>query len=130
MKDTDPKGSPGWIVKDVGLYSTTVVYCATNEVASYANGALATYRIINAGRSPRAIVGFPIWFPIDTPYQKIEVYSAALEQFIKARPREWISLSSFRNTTFNQSLRYIEYKVTAQHRGKCTRSTIVSVAAE
>lgn len=81
-------GSAGWIVKDVDLYSTTVIFGSTNEVATYSNGSLASSRIINAARSPQATLLFYLKFPIDTPYDKLQVFKAALEKFIKARPRE------------------------------------------
>ena len=53
--DTSGAGSAGWVVKDVDLFTTTVVYGATNEVATYSNGSLASYRIINAARSPERL---------------------------------------------------------------------------
>lgn len=52
--DVTNTGSPGWIVKDIGLYTTTVIYGSTNEVATYSNSSLAASRIINAARSPKA----------------------------------------------------------------------------
>jgi small-conductance mechanosensitive channel len=64
--DTPPSGSPGWIVKDVNLYSTTVVYGSTNEEATYANGSLAQSRIINCARSKNAVVWFLLKFSINT----------------------------------------------------------------
>ena len=96
--DTSSTGSPGWIVKDVNLHATTVIYGTTNEYASYSNGSLASFRIINAARSPKANLNFLLKFPIDVSYSKLAVFKSALEKFIKARPREWISFSAFRAT--------------------------------
>ena len=86
--ETSPTGSAGWIVKDVDLFSTTVVFGTTNEVATYSNGSLASSRIINATRSPRALLFFMFKFPIHTSFKRIKVFQSAIEKFVKARPRE------------------------------------------
>lgn len=70
------------------LYTTTVLYASTNEVATVSNGALATMKIINAARSPKASLNFLLKFHIDTSYNKLMVFKSALEKFCKARPRE------------------------------------------
>lgn len=59
--DTPGTGSPGWIVKDVDLFTTTVVYASSNETATYSNGSLAAMRIINAARSPQAYLWFLLY---------------------------------------------------------------------
>ena len=64
------------------------MYGSTNEVATHANGALSTLRIINATRSPQASISFHLKFAIDTPYAKITIFKSAVEKFIRARPRE------------------------------------------
>ncbi len=51
--DTDPNGSNSWVVDDITLFTTTVIFGATNERATYSNGSLALSRIINANRSPK-----------------------------------------------------------------------------
>jgi hypothetical protein len=86
--DTDNTGSPGWIVKDIDLFTTTVVLGATNEVATYNNGSLANFRIINAARSFKAVMSFQMKFPIDCPYEKIQLFRKVIEEFVRARPRE------------------------------------------
>lgn len=86
--ETSPDGSSGWIVKDVDLFTTTVIFGTTNEVATYSNGSLASSRIINGARSKKATLFFLFKFPIDTPYRRIKVFQSAIENFVKARPRE------------------------------------------
>lgn len=86
--DTSTTGSSDWIVRDVNLYSTTVVYGSTNELATHSNGALSTLRIINATRSPRACLSFHLKFPINTSFAMIEVFKLAMEKFVRARSRE------------------------------------------
>lgn len=81
-------GSAGFIVKDVDVYTTTVVYGATNEVATYSNGSLASSRIINAARSPKANLSFNLKFPIDASLEKLRTFKITIEKFVKSKPRE------------------------------------------
>jgi len=52
-QDTNPNGSSTWFVEGVDLFTTTVRFATTNEIATYSNGSLANSRIINAARSPK-----------------------------------------------------------------------------
>lgn len=54
--EASPDGSSGWIVEKVDLFSTSVCFGTTNERATVSNGTLASSRIINAARSPNAVV--------------------------------------------------------------------------
>ena len=85
--DTNSNGSSTWYVDRVTLFTTTVRFATTNEVATYSNGSLALLRIINANRSPKAIISVLIKFGLETPFSKITVFRTAVENFIKARPR-------------------------------------------
>lgn len=114
--DTNVNGSPTWYVDSVTLFTTTVRFATTNETATYSNGSLAALRIINANRSPKAIISVLIKFGLETPFTKITVFRTAVENFIKARPREWISLVGFRATRVEADVGYIEYKIVVQHR--------------
>jgi hypothetical protein len=115
-KDTNSNGSMTWFVEDLGLYSTTVRLAATNEVATYSNGSLSTSRIINANRSPQAVVSILCKFSVNVSYGKVQLFKKATEKFVKLRPREWIALLGFRATTCEPELGYIEYTVSLQHR--------------
>jgi Mechanosensitive ion channel len=114
--DTDPTGSSGWIVKDVTLFHTTLVYGATGERATIANGSLAASRVINMARSPKACVGIDLKFATDAPYERIKLYEQSLRDFVKARPREWANFNGFRAGTICADLGYIEYSVSLSHR--------------
>lgn len=116
--DTSPDGSSTWYVDNVTLFTTTVRFATTNEVATYSNGSIAQLRIINANRSPKGIISVLIKFGLETPFNKVTVFRAAVENFIKARPREWIALSGFRATKVEADFGYVEYKIIAQHREK------------
>lgn len=86
--DTSPSGSSTWFVEQVTLFTTTVRFASTNEVATYSNGSLAPLRIINAKRSPKAVLYVYIKFGSDAPFKKLNVFRSAIESFVKARPRE------------------------------------------
>jgi hypothetical protein len=93
-------------------------------MATYSNGSLAASRIINAARSPQAVLYFLLKFPINTPYEKLKVFKGCLEKFANARPREWISMSGFRATRVEADLGFVEYIVVAQHRDSCKWSPL------
>lgn len=114
--DTSSSGSSTWFVEKVSLYSTTVRFATTNEVATYSNGSLARLRIINAKRSPKAIVYVYNKFGSDVPYKMIQVFKASVENFVKSRPREWAQLNGFRATRVNLELNFIEYVIVLTHR--------------
>lgn len=109
-------GAQGWIVDDVTLFTTTIYLAGTNERATISNGTLASSRIINCARSPKAVICLNIKFGIDAPYKRTEIFKTAVESFVKARPREWLSLIAIRATTFEADLGYVEYCVALQHR--------------
>ena len=103
-------------MEKVSLYKTSLYWGATNERATIANGAISNLRVINAARSPCAQVFVNMKFPIDTPYEKIEIFKAAIEQFLKDRPREWLAFVGFRPTEVAVEKGYINYVTIAQHR--------------
>lgn len=113
--DVPIQGSPSWFVENITLFQTTVRMAATNEVATYANGSLASLRIINAARSPRAIVMIPLKIGLDVEYQKVKIYGNVIAKFVEERPREWLKLISFRATDVEADLGYIRYVILLQH---------------
>jgi small-conductance mechanosensitive channel len=115
-QETDINGSYGWVVENISLLETTAVWTPTRERCSLANGSLAQSRIINGARSPQAIFLVPFKFPISTPYERILVFKAAVEEYMKARPREWLMLTGFRATTIAPDQGFIEYVMHVQHR--------------
>ena len=114
--DAVSTGAQGWIVENVTLFTTSIVLGATNERATISNGSLASSRIINGTRSTKAVIWFLLRFGLDVPYQKTEIFKMAVEKFVKARPREWLSFLGFRATQVAADLGYIEYIVVLQHR--------------
>eukprot|EP00569_Conticribra_weissflogii_P014890 CAMPEP_0171391814 /NCGR_PEP_ID=MMETSP0880-20121228/1528_1 /TAXON_ID=67004 /ORGANISM="Thalassiosira weissflogii, Strain CCMP1336" /LENGTH=1734 /DNA_ID=CAMNT_0011904567 /DNA_START=216 /DNA_END=5420 /DNA_ORIENTATION=+ len=114
--DTSASGSSTWFVEKVTLFTTTVRFATTNEVATYSNGSLAPLRIINAKRSPKAVVYVYHKFGSDAPFKMVKVFQTAIENFVKSRPREWVALNGFRATRVEMELNFIEYVVVLTHR--------------
>ena len=114
--EVSDKGSFGWIVKDVTLYYTTVIFSQTMEEATYSNFALAPLRIINHNRSPKAFLHFYVRVGIATPKEKIQKFAAAVKAYVKERPREWLSFTAFRMNTVQVEMGYAEYKILMVHR--------------
>jgi small-conductance mechanosensitive channel len=115
-QDTNMNGSLGWVVENIDLFTTTLRYGSSREVATLSNGSLARSRIINMTRSDKAQVYVYLKFSVDEPYSKVKLFRKAVESFVRERPREWICLSAFRATRVETDLGYIEYAVTLQHR--------------
>ena len=126
MVDTPASGSPGWIVKDVDLFTTTVLYASTNETATIANSTLAACRVINGARSPKASISISIKFPLESSYKKLQVFRGAVEGFVKARPREWRAFNSFRATRVEVDLGFVEYSICTEHRESWQAAGIIS----
>jgi hypothetical protein len=82
------------------------------------NGSLANSRIINGARSPQAQFWIFLKLPIDTPFEKIRIFKTAIAEYLKARPREWLSLNGFRPHQIFADKGYIEYALVVQHREK------------
>jgi hypothetical protein len=55
-------------------------------------------------------------FHIDVPYEKLEKFHAAIETYLKNRPREWLRLVRFCATSVEADRGFIEFVVAAQHR--------------
>jgi hypothetical protein len=67
-------------------------------------------------------------FPIDVPYEKLEIFHTAIEKYLRSRPREWLSLIRFCATSVQADLGYVEYIVAAQHREGWTSWTALKVS--
>jgi len=91
--DVSGSGSSGWIVKDLDLFKTTVIFGTTGEEATYSNGSLANSRVINHNRSPKAVLSFLVRFGINTQKDKVQQFRRAVETYVKSSPREWLAFS-------------------------------------
>jgi small-conductance mechanosensitive channel len=100
-------GQSGWIVEKVNLYSTTLRFGATREVATMTNGLLAGTRIINLQRSKKAFAYINLKFGIDVTNANIDILKNDVKEYVDARPREWVSLAGFRMTEIQADLGYV-----------------------
>jgi hypothetical protein len=55
-------------------------------------------------------------FPIETPYETLEIFKVAVEEYLKARPREWLALNAFRVNYLQGEKSWMRIEVVIQHR--------------
>lgn len=55
-------------------------------------------------------------FPIETPYETLEIFKVAVEEYLKARPREWLALNAFRVNYLQGEKAWMRIEVVIQHR--------------
>jgi small-conductance mechanosensitive channel len=84
-----------WIVENVNLSSTTLRNDSTREVATIANGTMFQARIITRTRLEYSSVCMRFPFPVLSNNKQVERFREKLSDFLHARPREWVCLSSF-----------------------------------
>ena len=101
--DTAFTGSAWWLIEDVNLFTTSVIYLFTNERATLSNGSMANSRIINSTRSVNACLYNLLKFPINAPYEKLqgECPGITLKRFASIRT---LSLGS-PNATLQSSIK-------------------------
>lgn len=114
--NTGIDGALPWLVENVTLFETEVTHLPTMERASLSNGALAGSRIINWHRSPTARFHIFLNFPVDITYEQLVLFKKAVEEYLKARPREWLALNGFRANRIFADKGYMEHLVIVQHR--------------
>jgi hypothetical protein len=64
----------------------------------------------------QAVICIRIKFGVNVPYEKVKIFQKVVEQFVKARPREWLALNNFRASNVELDQGFIEYSICAQHR--------------
>jgi small-conductance mechanosensitive channel len=126
--DTSYNGSAWWTVEDVNLFTTKVVFLYTMERASLSNGSLANSRIINSSESTEAYLWTTLKFPIDVTFDKLQIFQRALEEFIKNRPREFLSYLDFRVMQVEVDKGSLSYLLGAQHRSTWAEWTTIMLS--
>lgn len=111
-------GSLQWIVRDINLFTTTVIFAYTNEMATLSNGSIANSRVLNGARSGPAIIYVNLKFGVDIGFEKVEIFREALAQYVDKRPREWAKLLKITNRNVQSDKGYVEYVVNLQHANK------------
>jgi hypothetical protein len=104
-----------WYVEDINLFTTTLRFAKTNEVATVSNGTIIQSRIVNCQRSPNALVTVHIEFRPDVSEDDVEKFVVALEAFVGDRPRIWDSLVYFQCESINSGDGIIKYTLRVRH---------------
>jgi hypothetical protein len=104
-----------WVVEDINLFTTTLRYGATNEVATVSNGSIASSRIVNCQRSQNALITLELQFALDATEEKMCQYQAMIEQYIRERPRTWDGFGFFRCDGIDTGLQLKMYTLQARH---------------
>jgi hypothetical protein len=102
-------------VIDINLYSTTLRFAATNEVATVNNSSVAMSRIINCNRSPSALVTLDLLFLDTTTDEQLSIFREAVGKFVQDRPRIWDSVLFFRKDAISQNLDLMECTLRCRH---------------
>eukprot|EP00547_Thalassionema_nitzschioides_P012517 CAMPEP_0194260580 /NCGR_PEP_ID=MMETSP0158-20130606/45583_1 /TAXON_ID=33649 /ORGANISM="Thalassionema nitzschioides, Strain L26-B" /LENGTH=957 /DNA_ID=CAMNT_0039000675 /DNA_START=52 /DNA_END=2923 /DNA_ORIENTATION=+ len=108
-------GTPTWFVENVDLFTTTLRFAGTNEVATVANSSLAACRIVNANRSPNAKVKITLRFGVNVDKEKVDEFNLNVLQYGKDRPREFLTEIELSATSIEVQFGYVEYVLSAQH---------------
>lgn len=103
-----------WFVQDITIFSSTLRFGPTNEIATVDNGALARSRIVNYNRSPDALITLKLRFCLASPEQ-ILVFREALESFVQDRPRIWNQIMFFRCDNIDKDAILMEYTLRVRH---------------
>jgi hypothetical protein len=105
------------LATDLNLYSTTLRYAQSNEVATVNNGTISGSRIVNCNRSPNAVVVFDLLLHICLiEDEKAQVYVSAIEQFIHDHPRIWECVVLFRYDKFDADMEQVFCRIAVRHR--------------
>lgn len=104
-----------WYVEDINLFTTTLRFAKTNEVATVSNGTIIQSRIVNCQRSQHALVTLHLEFRIDATEDDLEDFVAALEDFVQDRPRIWDSLVYFQCDSIDSADGILKYTLRARH---------------
>jgi hypothetical protein len=106
-----------FLATDLNLYSTTLRYAQSNEVATVSNGTISGSRIVNCNRSPNAVVVFDLLLHICLIEEdKAQVYVSAIEQFIRDHPRIWECVVFFRYDKFDADNEQAFCRIAVRHR--------------
>jgi len=102
-------------VQDINLFSTTLRFANTNEVATINNASITMSRIVNYNRSPNALITLTLYFMNTATEEQLGTFRDAVDHFIQDRPRIWDSIMFFRCENINQDLELMEYTLRIRH---------------
>lgn len=118
VTSTEDRDDATWMVERFDLFTTTLRHSASDEVTTVPNHALAHTRIVNKTQFKNAMVHVKLHFSLGFAgaSNKLERFQLDVEDFVRSRPREWMSLKGLRFTRVLAESGREEYTLTAQHR--------------
>mmetsp|Transcript_8271 Transcript_8271/g.11966 ORF Transcript_8271/g.11966 Transcript_8271/m.11966 type:complete len:635 (-) Transcript_8271:61-1965(-) len=106
-----------WFVEDINVFTTTIRFAATNEVATVNNGTLSTLRIVNCSRSSNAVVSFTLKFKLDQmSSDTTALFKNEVLALVKQRTRAWESLLFFRCNEIDTNINLVVFQMSVKHR--------------
>jgi small-conductance mechanosensitive channel len=105
------------ISQDITLFSTTLRFGATNEVATVSNGSIASARITNCARSKNAAVHILLKLHIKMHEgRNVDLFREALENFVLDHPNIWDSIVLFRCEEIDADNEFVVYRLVVRSR--------------
>jgi len=102
-----------WFVEDITLFSTTLRFGGSNEVATVSNGSIAQSRITNCARSKNAIVHLLMRFHIRfLEGDNLRDFREALDLYVLQNPNRWDSIVFFRCDEIDSDNEFVLYNLT------------------
>mmetsp|Transcript_15231 Transcript_15231/g.22462 ORF Transcript_15231/g.22462 Transcript_15231/m.22462 type:complete len:893 (-) Transcript_15231:29-2707(-) len=106
-----------WIVEDINLWTTKVRHAATNKVSCLQNGYIAALSITNCNQSPNALINLELKVDIKTTNtHKLKIFRENIEDYIKKRPRSYVSLVYFRCDDMDSEQGWARFSIRVRHR--------------
>jgi hypothetical protein len=102
---------------DITLFSTTLRFAASNEIATVSNGSIAAARITNCARSKNATVHTILKFHIKCHQNGlIEKYRKGVDQYVDDHPNVWDSVLFFRCEDIDSNNEIVTYRLAIRSR--------------
>ena len=105
-----------FLPSDISIFSTTLRFGATNEIATVSNSSLAYSRITNCNRSEKATVAIPLYFHISchAGTGTIQMFREGVEEYIRENPNTWDSIFLFRCEDIDPNNEVVTYKLSVR----------------
>jgi len=123
----DPvEASKSWFVEDISLFTTTLRYAPTNEVAMVSNGSICGSRIVNCARSKKAKINLTLKFHARFHDSDNAVrYFQQLQSFVADNRQCWKDIHLFACTYMDTASEQIHYSLRVQSRRNWQSATAI-----
>jgi hypothetical protein len=105
-----------FLSSDISIFSTTLRFGASNEIATVSNSSLAYSRITNCNRSEKATVAILLYFHISchAGTGTIQMFREGVEEYIRENPNTWGSIFLFRCEDIDTNNEVVTYKLSVR----------------